>query len=709
VNDYFSAVQAAFSEGGVIARAQAHFRPRQGQTEMAMAVAETIADGGVLVVEAGTGVGKTYSYLVPALLSGQRVLISTATKALQDQLFARDLPSLTRMLGLPLRMAQLKGRPSYLCQHHLGQARLGRAAPGRAAPQDPQLLRTLARVEEWARTTRSGDLAELSSVSEDSAVWPLVTSTRDNCLGSACPQFQPCHLNVARREALAADVVVVNHHLFFADLEVRESGVAQLLPSVGVVVFDEAHQLNETGIQFAGTLVGTAQLQGYGRDFLAQTLEHARGMGDWMQLSADLERTVRDLRLAVGRSGVGERLRWLGVVPDGLDARVWSQAFSALGQALHAALVALGGVEEMAAELRQLYARGEALLRRLALFGRPSSDDTVRWLDIGSRHLRMIESPLSIARIVRTRLLQEGETEAAEAGGEHADAGRPDAGRPGAGRPDAGRPDAGRPDAWIFTSATLGDDAQLSWFTEPCGLRDARVLRVDSPFDYAQQAAVYVPAEFPAPGTPAHSAEVAALVQRSAEVLGGRTLVLTTTTKALQLIGAALQAQFGLFSDLEVLVQGQAPKQLLLERFRQGQEGGGKGCILVASATFWEGVDMPGDALELVVIDKLPFPPPDDPLVEARSQQLEAVGRSAFRDYMLPEAAMALKQGAGRLIRRETDQGVLVVADTRLIAKPYGRRLLAALPPMRRIKTAADYDAALAALALTRTSTRDST
>ena len=692
MNDFFSAVQTAFSADGVIARAQPHFRPRGGQTEMAMAVAETIADGGVLVVEAGTGVGKTYSYLVPALLSGQRVLVSTATKALQDQLFSRDLPSLAHMLGLPLRMAQLKGRPSYLCQHHLGLARQGgaapgraapgRAAPGRAAPQDPQLLRTLAQVEEWSRVTRTGDLAELSSVGEDSPVWPLVTSTRDNCLGSACPQFEPCHLNVARRAALVADVVVVNHHLFFADLEVRESGVAQLLPSVGVVVFDEAHQLNETGIQFAGTLVGTAQLQGFGRDFLAQTLEHARGMGDWMQLSADLERTVRDLRLAAGRSAAGQRLRWLGPVPDGLDALAWQGAFSALGQALHAALVALGGVEEMAAELRQLYARGEALLRRLASFGRTSSDDSVRWLDIGSRHLRMIESPLSIAHIVRTRLLQEGQA-------------------PGEGAP--------RPGAWIFTSATLGDDADLSWFTEPCGLRDARVLRVDSPFDYAQQAAVYVPPEFPAPGTPAHSAAVAALVQRSAEVLGGRTLVLTTTTKALQLIGAALQAEFGLFSDLEVLVQGQAPKQVLLERFRAGRQGAGRGCILVASATFWEGVDMPGDALELVVIDKLPFPPPDDPLVEARSQQLEAVGRNAFRDYMLPEAAMALKQGAGRLIRRETDQGVLVIADTRLIAKPYGRRLLAALPPMRRLQTAADYDAALTALALTRSSTTDPT
>jgi len=680
VSDYFSAVQAAFSAEGAIARSQPHFRPRSGQTAMAMAVAETISGGGVLVVEAGTGVGKTYSYLVPALLSGQRVLVSTATKALQDQLFSRDLPGLAQMLGLPLRMAQLKGRPSYLCQHHLGQAR-----QGRGAPQDPQLLRTLARVEEWARITRSGDLAELSSIPEDSPVWPLVTSTRDNCLGSACPQFVPCHLNVARREALVADVVVVNHHLFFADLEVRESGVAQLLPSVGVVVFDEAHQLNETGIQFAGTLVGTAQLQGYARDFLAQTLEHARGMGDWMQLSADLERTVRDLRLAAGGTAVGERLRWLGAVPDGLDPPVWSHAFSGLGQALHAALVALGGVEEMAGELRQLYARGEALLRRLALFGRTSSDDSVRWLDVGGRHLRMIESPLSIARIVRTRLLQEGEE---------------------------ANPDSTRPGAWIFTSATLGDDEDLTWFTEPCGLRDARVLRVDSPFDYAQQAAVYVPREFPAPGTPTHSAEVAALVQRSAERLGGRTLVLTTTTKALQAIGAALQAQFGLFSDLEVLVQGQAPKQLLLERFRAGRQGegqgGGRGCILVASATFWEGVDMPGDALELVVIDKLPFPPPDDPLVEARSQQLEAVGRSAFRDYMLPEAAMALKQGAGRLIRRETDQGVLVICDTRLVAKTYGRRLLAALPPMRRLQTSADYDAALQALALTRTSTRDS-
>lgn len=679
MSEFLSAVETAFSAEGVIAQAQPHFRPRSGQTEMAVAVAQTIATGGVLVVEAGTGVGKTYSYLVPALLSGQRVLVSTATKALQDQLFSRDLPGLVGVLGLPLRMAQLKGRPSYLCQYRLGQAR-----QGRGAPQDPQLLRSLARVEEWARVTRSGDLAELSTVGEDSPVWPLVTSTRDNCLGSACPQFEPCHLNVARRQALAADVVVVNHHLFFADLEVRESGVAQLLPSVGVVVFDEAHQLNETGIQFAGTLVGTAQLQGYGRDFLALTLEHARGMGDWMQLSADLERTVRDLRLAAGRSQAGERLRWRGAVPDGLDASTWSTAFSALGQALHAALTALGRVEEMAAELRQLYARGETLLRRLALFGRNGSDDAVRWLDIGSRHLRMIESPLSIARIVRTRLLQES-------------------GAPGETSPLA----AQRPGAWIFTSATLGDDADLSWFTEPCGLRDARVLRVDSPFDYARQAAVYVPQEFPAPGTPEHSAQVAALVQRSAEVLGGRTLVLTTTTRALQAIGAALQAQFGLFSDLEVLVQGQAPKQVLLERFRQGQQGGGKGCILVASATFWEGVDMPGDALELVVIDKLPFPPPDDPLVEARSQQLEAVGRSAFRDYMLPEAAMALKQGAGRLIRRETDQGVLVVTDTRLVDKPYGRRLLAALPAMRRLQTGRELEDALAALALTRASTTE--
>lgn len=679
MSDYLSAVQAAFSADGPIARAQPHFRPRDGQTEMAVAVAQTIAEGGILVVEAGTGVGKTYSYLVPALLSGQRVLVSTATKALQDQLFARDLPGLVEILALPLRMAQLKGRPSYLCQHRLAQAR-----QGRGAPQDPQLLRSLARIEEWARITRTGDVAELPAVNEDSPVWPLVTSTRDNCLGSACPQFEPCHLYVARRAALAADVVVVNHHLFFSDLEVRESGVAQLLPSVGVVVFDEAHQLNETGIQFAGTLVGTAQLQGFARDFLAQTLAHARGMGPWMQLSADIERTLRDLRLVAGTAVVGERLRWLGATPQGLDAHAWQQAFSALGRTLHASLQALGAVEEMAAELGALYARGEALLRRLALFGKVGREDTVRWLDIGSRHLRMIESPLSIARIVRTRLLQEDEPAQPQQGER-----------------------AQRPGAWVFTSATLGDDADLRWFTEPCGLSDARVLRVDSPFDYARQAAVYVPEEFPAPGTPSHSAAVADLVERSAQWLGGRTLVLTTTNRALQAIGATLQTRLGLFSDLEVLVQGQAPKQLLLERFRQGTQAGGKGCVLVASATFWEGVDMPGDALQLVVIDKLPFPPPDDPLVEARSQQLEAVGRSAFHDYMLPEAAMALKQGAGRLIRRETDLGVLVIADTRLWHKPYGRRLLAALPPMRRLKTAQAYEAELAALTLTRASTTE--
>jgi ATP-dependent DNA helicase DinG len=662
-------VQEVFTPGGVLSRAVEGFRARPGQTEMALAVAQTIEQGGVLVVEAGTGVGKTFSYLVPALLSGERVLLSTATKTLQDQLYARDLPRLIGALGLPLRTALLKGRGSYLCSHRLA---LARHTPGAT---EPGVERALARVELWAQQTRSGDLAELPGLDERSPVVPLITSTRENCLGSQCPKFRDCHVNLARREALAADVVVINHHLFFADLAVRESGMAELLPSVRTVVFDEAHQLNETGVQFLGRQLSTGQVLDFSRDMLACGLQQARGLVDWSLQASALERAARDLRLRVGRVPTGSKLGWMGAAPGHLDPLAWRDALTALHDACQASAQALATVSELAPDFVRLQERAGALVALADFFIRDCEPGSVRWLDIGGQ-LRLVESPLDIAAAVQTRLLAP-----------------------------AAASQAAR--SWIFTSATLGDDDALSWFTEPCGLTQARILRVDSPFDYAQQAALYVPAQLPRPADPAHSGQVAALVARLATPLGGRTLVLTTTLRALRAISEALPLHLPEHAPLEVLAQGQLPKRELIARFQAAAGSGQKGCILVASASFWEGVDIPGDALQLVVIDKLPFPPPNDPLVQARTARLEQAGRSPFNDYFVPEAAVALKQGAGRLIRRETDQGILVLCDTRLLSMGYGRRLLSALPPMQRLHSEEEVQERL--LAFTRTSTTDPT
>ncbi|MBC7611127.1 MAG: ATP-dependent DNA helicase [Polaromonas sp.] len=638
-------VAQAFASDGVLSRTVDHFMARDGQLDMAIAVASAIENPEALVVEASTGVGKTFSYLVPALLSGERVLVSTATKALQDQLFGRDLPRLVKALGVPVSTALLKGRASYLCLHRLEQARHD------ATLNQHSSLRSLAKIEQWAQITRAGDLAEMPGLDERSPLIPLVTSTRENCLGAQCPRFRACHVNLARREALAADVVVINHHLFFADLAVRESGVAELLPSVRIAIFDEAHQLNETGVQFLGRNLSTGQLLDFCRDLLGAGLQLARGLIDWQKLVGSCEHAARELRLCAGKNSPGTKLRWIADAPETINEAAWAAALDAVYAGLLQACDALNTVSEIAPDFVRLHERASDLADRVQGFANHCEAGSVRWLDVGTQ-LRLVESPLNIAKAVRTRLLN--------VTGESAK-------------------------TWVFTSATLGDDDKLSWFTQPCGLEDARVLRVGSPFDYAQQAALYIPQNFPKPADPTHALKVAESAAQWARRLGGRTMVLTTTLRALRVIGEALQAVFEPTGDIEVLVQGAMPKRVLVERFRQGNADGQTGCLLVASASFWEGIDVPGEALQLVIIDKLPFPPPNDPMAEARSKALEAEGRSAFNDYFLPEAAVALKQGAGRLIRRETDHGVLVVCDTRLSSMGYGKRLIRALPPMVRL------------------------
>lgn len=653
----------ALMPGGALDGRLAGFRARDAQVTMASAIADTVTASGVLVVEAGTGVGKTFAYLVPALLSGERVLISTASKALQDQLYARDIPRVLEALGLTVRRALLKGRSSYLCTYRLASARHG----GKAL--SPQALAQVARVERWAQQTRNGDISELGGLDDGAAVLPLVTSTRENCLGSNCPDWRTCHVNQARREAMAADLVVINHHLFFADIEVRESGVAELLPMTRVVIFDEAHRLNDIGVQFLGRTLSATQFTDFARDLLGAGLTHARGLQAWDEIAGELETAAREVRLAAGAVTVDTRMRWSGVEPEGVDAAYWNATMQRLQLALEQVARAVDTVSELAPDFVRLAERVADLCDGVKAFSQPAEEGVVRWLEVarrGSTPMRMVESPLDIAEGFGAVVL-----------------------------PDAANTVASR--AWVFTSATLGTDESLSWFTESCGLQSANVLRVLSPFDYASQAHWYVPRELPMPGDSDHSTALADWTVPAIKALGGRTLVLTTTLRALRVIGARLQEALA-DSGIEVLMQGQLGKLELMNRFRAQDDRHAAGCVLVASATFWEGFDVPGRALQLVVIDKLPFPPPGDPLVEARCQRLEVAGRSAFGHYMVPEAAIALKQGAGRLIRHETDCGLLVVGDTRLMSKPYGRRIVAALPPMTRTVTPQEWQTALDAL-----------
>ena len=631
-------VAAAFAQGGPLARADSGHVERDVQLRMALGVAQAIDERSALVVEAGTGVGKTFAYLVPALLSGARTLVSTATKSLQDQLFLRDLPWLREALQLPVSVALLKGRGSYLCLHRMAQARQTEDLPDRWA------IRTLAKVEQWSHVTVSGDLAELEGLDERSSVIPLVTSTRENCLGQDCPTFRQCHVVKARRDAMAADLVVVNHHLFFADMALRDSGVAELLPSVDVALFDEAHQLGEAGVQFLGTTLGSGQLIDFARDLLGVGVQQARGLVAWQALASRCDQAARELRLAAA-GPLGDvrgtvKLRWTerGERPD------FIAALAAVDSACAAAAAGLRVVVEMSPDFTKLVERAEQLARIVAQFSAPVKVGNVRWIDVSTHQVRLVESPLDIRDALREQM-------------------------------------AAAPKAWVFTSATLGDDDRLSWFTESAGLQGARTLRLGSPFDYAAHARLYIPRGFPKPNEPGHAPAVALLAARCARALGGRTFVLTTTLRALQAIGAQLQIEFDAQGDsIQVLMQGQIPKRQLMQQFLAQPRS-----VLVGSQSFWEGIDVPGNALQCVLIDKLPFPPPNDPLVEARVKRLESEGRNPFTDYFVAEAAVSLKQGAGRLIRSETDRGLLVVCDPRMAGMNYGKRLREALPPMTQV------------------------
>jgi len=683
------AVQGVFSPDGPLARVDSHFSPREGQTAMAMAVADTLVSGGALVVEAGTGVGKTFAYLVPALLSGERVVISTATKTLQDQLFARDLPALISALKLPTKMALLKGRANYLCLYRLGLAKEEGLFP------DRYVLHLLTKVEKWAKLTDKGDLSELDGLDERSALIPMITSTKENCLGSECPQFKSCHVALARREAMAADVVVINHHLFFADLSMKESGMAELLPNTQVVIFDEAHQLNETGVNFLGEQLSSSQLIDLARDLLALGSASAKGMGPWQSLASRLELISKSLRGLFTKTERSQKLSWLGVAPQDVDEELWGSTLAEMALLLQELQAGVELVVHTGPDWERYMDRVIEMQSRISLFQSPLTEGCVRFADVGGS-VRLIQAPLDIAQTLGPKILSSSnEVTQPSTQRIHLDQ-NPEEEDPFAGMEPTPSTDSAHelraksggqnsPKAWIFTSATLGAEPSLSWFTQPCGLTHARVLQVKSPFNYAKQAVLLVPKNMVLPSDPKHSEQVSELSAKVIKILGGKTLVLTTTLRALKDIAQRLKDALKDHPHIEVLVQGEGSKSELMQRFRGPSDREEGGFVLVASASFWEGFDVPGDALQAVIIDKLPFPPPNDPMVEARSKRLESEGKSAFNHYFLAEAGVSLKQGAGRLIRRESDKGVLIVCDTRLSSTGYGKRLMAALPPMARV------------------------
>lgn len=619
--------------------------------EAAKAAAES--GDNTLIVEAGTGTGKTYAYLVPAMLWGGKVIVSTGTKHLQDQLFQRDIPTVRDALAVPVSVAMLKGRSNYLCHYYLQRAADNGRLPSR---QETSWLQEIVR---FAKITRSGDKAELASVPETAAVWSMVTSTRDNCLGQECPHYKDCFVMQARREAQQADIVVVNHHLFFADIMLRDTGMAELLPSANTIVFDEAHQLPETATLFFGETLSTSQFLELARDCVTEGLSHARDAVEWVKLGAALERAARDVRLAFKEDSLRLSITQL---PD--DHPLFD-TLDALQTELGALATALAGQAERAESLGACLRRARELQGALAGWTVPQSgavsaretdnpeaegdhadaDEKVRWIEVFSHTVQLHETPLSVAPIFAKQR-------------------------------------AGVPRTWIFTSATLSVRGDFTHYAAQMGLNARRSMTLPSPFDYPQQGLLYVPRNMPQPSSPQFTDAVFDAALPAIEASGGGVFMLCTTLRAVDRIATKLRDTIEARGwNTPLLVQGDASRTELLDRFRAYGNA-----ILVGSQSFWEGVDVRGDALSLVVIDKLPFAPPDDPVLAARLDALTKKGLSPFAVHQLPQAVITLKQGAGRLIRAETDRGVLMICDTRLVDKPYGRRIWQSLPPFKRTR-----------------------
>jgi ATP-dependent DNA helicase DinG len=630
-----TALERAFAADGPLAAAVPQFKLRPQQLDMAQAIHDAMERTGVLVAEAGTGTGKTFAYLVPALLAGGKVIVSTGTKTLQDQLFDRDLPAVRAALASGASAALLKGRSNYVCLYRL------RRAAEQATFSSREEISQLRRIERFAALSATGDRADLADVPEDAPVWAHATSTRDNCLGQACPDYGDCFVMRARRNALAADVVVINHHLFFADVVLRDEGVSELLPACNTVIFDEAHQLPETARLFFGETVSSAQLVELARDARAELRAAGGASLEAERLANRLEKAARDLRLSLGEAAT--RLAW----NQALRLPGFADSLQSMQKALKALRAPLEAQAERSAGLVSCAGRAGAAYAALARMTESAPSEEVRWVEAFAHALRLHSTPLSSAELF-SRQMED------------------------------------HPRAWIFTSATLAVGEEFGHFTGELGLPEAATRRWASPFDFAHQALLYLPKGLPA--DPNDAAYTDAVIDAAIPVLeasGGRAFLLFTTLRALRRAHERLRGAL----RYPLLVQGTGSRSELLARFRALGNA-----VLLGSQSFWEGVDVRGEALSVVVIDKLPFAPPDDPVLAARIEAIRARGGNPFTELQLPQAVLQLKQGAGRLIRDEADRGVLMLCDPRLASRAYGRQILRSLPPMRLTRNLSEVE-----------------
>ncbi|MDD9883795.1 MAG: ATP-dependent DNA helicase [Gammaproteobacteria bacterium] len=648
----------ALAHGGVFHRAMPHFTPRAAQQEMAAAVEETLAaggpesgqEGGVLVVESGTGTGKTFAYLAPALLSGRRAIISTATRHLQDQIFQRDLPQVARALGVALGAVLLKGRANYLCRHRLKLEQRQRELPeGPKAPERPADAGTDAEtaaetetetaaaaesftvIEQWAAATKSGDIAEVAALGEESPLWKRVTSTADNCLGGACPEFKNCFVVKARHRALQADIVVVNHHLFFSDLTLKAEGFGELLPQHDAVIFDEAHHIAETASRFFGFSVSGGRVAELARDAAAAERDEKSGV-DLTPAVAATERALQRMRAAT-QTHAGQSVDF-----DALQSAAFDSACAALTEALAAFEAALEAAAPAGEGLRRCHERCREIQAHLDAWLHAHDSAQVRWAEIAERGFRLHSTPLNIgAGFAAMR--------------------------------------AAHPAAWIFTSGTLAVGDDFSAFCERLGLHDAHTRRWESPYNFRANALLYLPPDMPDPRADEFAEALTSVIAQVAAAGRGRAFCLFTSYEMMRRAHRRLAARDD--CDWPLLLQGDAPKTELLARFRRSGRA-----LLFGAASFWEGVDVVGEELSCVVIDKLPFASPADPVLKSRIQACAEAGGNPFVDIQIPQAVLALKQGAGRLIRAESDRGVLVLCDPRIVSQRYGRWFRDNLPDM---------------------------
>jgi len=628
-----SSLPEIFSPDGPLAQAISGYRVREQQVEMAERIAAAINSCSVFIAEAGTGTGKTFAYLVPALRSGGKVIVSTGTKTLQDQLFNKDLPMVRDALKAPVKIALLKGRANYVCPYHLERS----LADGRFLTREDAA--DARRISVFAKVTKTGDKAECLEVNENSPVWNHATSTRENCLGQDCPDYKDCFVMQARREAMAADLVVVNHHLFFADVMLRDEGMAELLPACNTVIFDEAHQLPEVATLFFGESVSTSQVLDLARDARSEGMTHARDCIDLQSAARNLEKVAKDLRLAVGldagRFSYGQLL----------EKPEFAPALKLLEDEVVAFAAILETQAERAEGLEKCWQRAGDLARALGQWQKMTDDGYVRWAEAFTHSLQLNSTPLDVADIFRKQM-------------------------------------GGHPRAWIFTSATLAVQGKFHHYCAELGLGEPESACWHSPFEYDKQAILYAPLGMPEPNSYGYTDAVVDAAFPAVVAAGGGAFFLCTSLRAMRRTHELLKARLeDEGHDLPLLLQGEGSKNDLLQRFRHLGNA-----ILVGSQSFWEGVDVRGEALSLVVIDKIPFAPPDDPVLSARIEQMKQQGRNAFMEYQLPRAVINVKQGAGRLIRDESDTGVLMICDPRLLSKPYGRRVWQSLPPMKRTK-----------------------